>query len=102
MTGIGRWYAAVRRTAGLVLLSEGRPADTVYFSTSNGQTYGNEDVFGSAPFFVIRSQGAHPVTDATPYNHYTLLATLEKAWGLGCLNEACKVGPTGLMTTLFQ
>jgi stage II sporulation protein D len=54
VTGIGRWYTAVRRTRGLVLLSEGRPADTVYFSTSNGKTYGNEDVFGSAPLPYLR------------------------------------------------
>ena len=67
VTGIGRWYAAVRRTAGLVLLSEGRPADTVYFSTSNGQTYGNEDVFGSAPLPYLRpvmerDDGASPTS----------------------------------------
>jgi SpoIID/LytB domain protein len=67
VTGIARWYAAVRRTTGLVLLSGGRPADTVYFSTSNGQTYGNEDVFGSAPLpylrpVVERDDGASPTS----------------------------------------
>ena len=44
-----RWVRAVRRTDGEVLLHEGRPATTVYFSTSNGRTYANEDVFGSSP-----------------------------------------------------
>ena len=67
VTGIGRWYAAVRRTAGRVLLFNGRPADTVYFSTSNGHTYGNEDVFGSAPLpylrpVVERDDGASPTS----------------------------------------
>ena len=67
VTGIARWYAAVRRTTRLVLLSEGRPADTVYFSTSNGHTYGNEDVFGSAPLpylrpVVERDDGASPTS----------------------------------------
>ena len=38
--GFRRWIAAVARTAGHVLLYGGRPADTVYFSTSNGHTYG--------------------------------------------------------------
>jgi stage II sporulation protein D len=55
--GVGatrRWWRAVRRTAGFVLLYGGRPADTVYFSTSNGHTYGNEDVFGSAPLPYLR------------------------------------------------
>jgi stage II sporulation protein D len=62
---IGRWYTAVRRTRGLVLVDGGRPADTVYFSTSNGHTYGNDQVFGSAPLpylrpVVERDDGASP------------------------------------------
>ena len=64
---VRRWFAAVRRTSGQVLLYEGRPADTVYFSTSNGRTYGNDDVFGSAPLpylrpVVERDDGASPVS----------------------------------------
>jgi stage II sporulation protein D len=51
---VRRWYRAVRQTSGEVLLHDGRPATTVYFSTSNGQTYGNEDVFGSAPLPYLR------------------------------------------------
>jgi stage II sporulation protein D len=67
VTGIGRWYAAVRRTTGQVLLFEDRPADTVYSSTSNGRTYGNEDVFGSEPLpylrpVVERDDGASPTS----------------------------------------
>ncbi|MGZ5213150.1 MAG: SpoIID/LytB domain-containing protein [Actinomycetota bacterium] len=67
VTGIGRWYAAVRRTAGQILLFEDRPADTVYSSTSNGRTYGNEDVFGSEPLpylrpVVERDDGASPTS----------------------------------------
>ena len=50
-----RWVRAVRRTAGRVLLDAGRPATTVYFSTSNGRTYANEDVFGSAPLAYLRA-----------------------------------------------
>ena len=49
-----RWWRAVRRTRGEVLLFDGRPADAVYFSTSNGHTYGNEDVFGSDPLPYLR------------------------------------------------
>jgi stage II sporulation protein D len=51
---VRRWYAAVRRTSGEVLLFDGRPAETVYFSTSNGQTYGNDEVFGSPPLPYLR------------------------------------------------
>ena len=62
-----RWIRAVHRTDGLVLLSGGRPATTVYYSTSNGRTYGNEDVFGSAPLpylrpVVERDDGSSPTS----------------------------------------
>ena len=65
--GIERWYRAVRATTGLVLIADGRPADTVYSSTSNGRTYGNEDVFGSAPLpylrpVIERHDGASPLS----------------------------------------
>jgi SpoIID/LytB domain protein len=67
--GIRRWYAAVNRTAGEVLADGGRPIDAVYFSTSNGHTYGNEDVFGSAPLPYLR-----PVAErddgASPESHW--------------------------------
>jgi stage II sporulation protein D len=64
---IGRWYHAVRATQGEVLLYQGRPAETVYFSTSNGHTYGNDQVFGSAPLpylrpVVERNDGASPTS----------------------------------------
>ncbi len=64
---LGRWVRAVRSTRGVVLLYGGRPADTVYFSTSNGHTYGNDQVFGSAPLpylrpVVERDDGASPTS----------------------------------------
>ena len=64
---VHRWYRAVRTTSGEVLIFGGRPADTVYFSTSNGHTYGNDQVFGSAPLpylrpVVERNDGASPTS----------------------------------------
>jgi SpoIID/LytB domain protein len=63
----GRWVQAVRRTANAVLLYQGRPATTFYFSTSNGRTYGNDQVFGSSPLpylrpVVERDDGASPLS----------------------------------------
>jgi stage II sporulation protein D len=80
--GVGdvrRWYRAVRSTAGQVLLFDGRPADTVYFSTSNGHTYGNEDVFGSSPLpylrpVIERNDTASPVSRWSVSIPYTDLA----------------------------
>jgi SpoIID/LytB domain protein len=53
-SGIRRWYAAVRHTRGRVLVDAGRPIEAVYFSTSNGHTYGNDQVFGSSPLPYLR------------------------------------------------
>ncbi len=50
-----RWVRAVRRTDGEMLLHDGRPATTVYFSTSDGRTYTNEEIFGSTPLPYLRS-----------------------------------------------
>jgi stage II sporulation protein D len=66
-----RWFRAVRRTAGEVLLYDGRPADTVYFSTSNGHTYGNEDVFGSSALPYLRPVAEHDDT-ASPTSHWSV------------------------------
>lgn len=62
-----RWRRAVRATRGEVLLYRGRPADTLYFSTSNGRTYGNEEVFGTDPLPYLRPRkelddGASPLS----------------------------------------
>jgi SpoIID/LytB domain protein len=86
-----RWYRAVRRTTGQVLLFDGRPADTVYFSTSNGHTYGNEDVFGSSPLPYLRPVVERDDT-ASPTSHWSvtipygdLAAFLARSgdWGAG-------------------
>lgn len=53
-----RWRRAVDKTRGQVLLYRGRPADALYFSTSNGRTLGNDQVFGTDPLPYLR-----PVTE---------------------------------------
>jgi stage II sporulation protein D len=62
-----RWVRAVDTTEGEVLLHRRRPATTVYFSTSNGRTYPNEEVFGGEPLpylrgIVERHDGASPLS----------------------------------------
>ena len=49
-----RWRTAVRATSRQVLVFQGKPAETVYSSTSNGRTYGNDEVFGSDPLPYLR------------------------------------------------
>jgi stage II sporulation protein D (peptidoglycan lytic transglycosylase) len=91
LPGLGRWYRAVRRTAGRVLLYQGRPAETVYSSTSNGRTYGNEEVFGSAPLPYLRpvperDDGASPTSRwrvALPFGHVARFLGRADQWSAG-------------------
>src|SRR2546428_375097 len=66
-----RWVKAVEGTAGQVLLYGGRPADTVYFSTSKGTTLGNDTVFGSAPLPYLRPVKEHDDA-ASPLSHWSV------------------------------
>jgi hypothetical protein len=60
-----------------------------------GATLGGSKV----PAIVIRSKNATHKTSADPFNHYSLLATIEAMWDLPCLGNACTV--PAKMTTLF-
>lgn len=56
----------------------------------------------NAPVMVITSRDAdHIVDNTTPYNHYSLLATIEKLWGLGYLANAKGFSNNQLMTKFF-
>ncbi|RPI26022.1 MAG: SpoIID/LytB domain-containing protein, partial [Actinobacteria bacterium] len=46
--GGARWVEAVERTAGQILLYQGRPAQTVYSSSTGSRTRSNQDVWGGA------------------------------------------------------
>ncbi len=60
-------------------------------------------VLGGAnvPAIVISSLVKSPVTSADPYNHYSLLATIQSLWGLPCLANTCGMTGSQLMTKLF-
>jgi hypothetical protein len=44
---------------------------------------------------VITNHGPRGVSDDTPYNHYSLLATLERTFDLGCLLNSCNATVMG-------
>ena len=78
------------------------------FSGFNGCCHSPTGVAGvtlggaNAPFLVITSKHPqHFYDSSTPYNHYTLLATIEQLWGLGCLENACGFDKDDLMTRFF-
>jgi hypothetical protein len=55
-----------------------------------------------APALVITSRAARRQVSDHPYNHYSLLGTIQKLWGLGCLAHTCSFGGSDLMTRLFR
>ncbi|MDP9036441.1 MAG: alkaline phosphatase family protein [Myxococcota bacterium] len=57
---------------------------------------------GQVATIVITSHGPRGVKDATPYNHYSLLQTFEKAFGLGCIANTCDTAHVTPMAPLFK
>jgi hypothetical protein len=57
---------------------------------------------GRALAIVVTNRGPRGVADATPYNHYSLLATFERAFRVPCLAAACDTSQGVVpMTPLF-
>jgi hypothetical protein len=58
---------------------------------------------GHVVTIVITNKTKHPVTDNTPYNHYSLLRSFEDAFRLPCLANACDTADgVKPMTPLFH
>lgn len=58
---------------------------------------------GHVPLIVISSQEPHHIIlNNASYNHYTLLATIEYVWNLGCLANTCGLGTANLLAPLFH
>jgi len=56
---------------------------------------------GRVATIVITNKGPRGLRDPTPYNHYSLLQTLQQAYGLGCLQFTCDTANVTPMTPLF-
>jgi hypothetical protein len=57
---------------------------------------------GNVATIVITSHGPRGLKDPTPYNHYSLLKTFQKAFGLGCLEFTCDDVNVKAMAPLLQ
>jgi phosphatidylinositol-3-phosphatase len=58
---------------------------------------------GHVATIVITNRTEHPIQDPTPYNHYSLLLTIEDAFRLPCLANACNAAHgVQPMTPLFH
>jgi len=57
---------------------------------------------GQIATIVITSHGPRGLKDKTPYNHYSLLQTVQKAFGLGCIANTCDTAHVTPMAPLFK
>jgi Phosphoesterase family len=79
----------------VITFDEGSDGDT---SGCCGTVPGN----GQVATIVITSHGPRGLKDPTPYNHYSLLQSLQRAFGLGCLEQTCDTTNIVPMTPLFK
>jgi stage II sporulation protein D len=95
-----RWRQAVNTTRDQVLLYNGRPADALYFSTSNGRTYSNSVVFGTDPLPYLRQvtekdDGASPVSRWTASIRFSDVGRFLRTagdWGSGAVTSVKNSG----------
>jgi hypothetical protein len=66
-------------------------------------TTGNAILGGAnAPALVVTSRHAKHRVSTKPYNHYSLLGTIQRAWDLDCLANTCNFDDSELMLHLFR
>jgi len=80
----------------------GYPSGCCFSPAGTQGTFGN--ILGGAVTPAIIIQGGEPVhsQSAHPYNHYSLLATIQHLWNLPCLANTCSIGAADLMLDLFN
>lgn len=62
----------------------GKCKGNVWHGINGDFTYGG----GLIPAVIVSPAGRHNYVSSIPYNHYSLLRTIEEAWGLGYLGNA--------------
>jgi hypothetical protein len=65
---------------------------------ANGTVLGG----GDAPLIVINSKGDEHKESNKLADHYTVLATIERLWHLGCLENTCSHQTSGSLRSLFE
>lgn len=96
------WAAAVDSTAGQILEYQGQPIDAFYFSTSDGHTYSNAEVFGGAPLpylqpVVENDDTQSPVSSwsvTMPLGDLAQTLSLAGRWGGGPISAVTQQGTT--------
>ena len=93
ITGASFWSKG--NNAIVITFDEGADSDT-------GGCCDADPGSGKVATVVITSKGPRGVSDNTPYNHFSLLQTLQRVFGLGCLQFTCDTKHVTPMTPLFE
>ena len=78
----------------VITFDEGADGDTAGCCDANPGT-------GHIATVVITSRGPRGVKDAHSYNHYSMLGSIQRAFGLSCLEFTCDTAHVKPMTPLF-
>ncbi|MGZ6322212.1 MAG: alkaline phosphatase family protein [Ktedonobacterales bacterium] len=87
--------------------AKGNNAIVITWDENDSNPFGTIGCCGANPggghvaTIVIANHGPRGVQGATPYNHYSLLKTIEDAFHLGCLQNTCDSANVKPMTPLF-
>ncbi|HEV7900221.1 MAG TPA: alkaline phosphatase family protein [Planosporangium sp.] len=73
----------------------------VYDEGNDNAGIGGNPGGGRAATVVVTSHGPRKLQDPTPYNHYSLLQTIQRNFGLGCLENSCDTAHVAPMNPLL-
>jgi hypothetical protein len=104
--GDGFVYANVRAITRSSAWRDGRNAIVITWdeddsATSNLGCCDAKPGGGHVPTIVIANHGPRRLKDATPYNHYSLLLTVQRAFHLACLRKTCDRAHVKALVPLF-
>jgi hypothetical protein len=105
LVGIGDAYLGklVSQVTNAPFWSHGNNAIVVVFDEGddNAGCCGSNDGGGQVAAIVVTNHGPRGVKDNTPYNHYSLLRTIQDSFGLSCLKNTCDTTNVHPMAPLF-
>jgi len=106
LVGIGDAYLGnlVSHITGAPFWSQGNNAIAIVYDEGdfNRGCCGANPGGGRVASIIVTSHGPRGLKDPTPYNHYSLLQTIQRSLGLGCLQHTCDTSNVTSMTPLFQ
>jgi hypothetical protein len=93
----------VATITGAKFWAKGNNAIAIVYDEGNGDAgcCGTQPGGGQVASVVVTSHGPRGLRDATPYNHYSLLRTMQANFGLGCLAHTCDTTHVTPMAPLF-